>query len=116
MNFSKLIIPRNCIGDDGIKILADSLTFTRHVVVLDISSNCISDTGANYLFTKLIMNESIVDLKIKSLEGLNRNRLTDKSMTSLSNLLAKPLSTLNFLDISGNSIGNMGIKHLSEGL
>jgi hypothetical protein len=63
----------------------------------------------------LLNNDSVVDFNIGSYEGVHRNKLGVNGVRLLTDVLKKN-QTLGFLSVGGNSIGNEGLKVITEGL
>lgn len=111
----KVVIPRNQIGDEGAKILANMLIKSRQIVALDVSSNEITTQGGNAIIHALTYNQSLIDLNLSSTEGLNRNTLGAKGVAPLQSVLAFN-NYLTILNVSGNFIGNKGLRYICAGL
>ncbi|CDW82579.1 UNKNOWN [Stylonychia lemnae] len=114
-NISKVIIPKNQIGDEGAKIISRFIMKNSTLVALDLSSNELTSSGGQAIFNALGYNNSIIDVNLSSFEGLNRNTLGAKGVQPLKTVLAYNLY-LTILNVSGNFIGNKGLQYICEGL
>ena len=75
--------------------------------------NRITSLGAKYLAYALYYNQSLISLNLSSgSEASNsRNRISDKGAIYLAEVLHKN-RFLQFLDVSGNCLGNEGVRRL----
>jgi len=80
-----------------------------------MSSNDLGPKGGIAIFESLVNNNSVISLDLSSHEGLYRNRIAESSMKSIIPLLQKN-KILTILNLSGNSISNLGVKYIAEGI
>jgi len=114
-NVSVLDLKRNCIGDQGLLEICQSLKYSLSIVHIDISSNELGPKGGSALFKALAVNESITSVDISSHEGLHRNRIATKGMKNIVPVL-KNNKILSILNLTGNSIKSDGLQFLAEGI
>ena len=96
-------------------MIAHEVARTRSLVKLGLGNNRIGKRGGQALIQALAYNESIVELVLSSEEGLHRNSLGPESIKPLQEILAFN-KFLSILDLSGNSIGNNGLKYICNGM
>lgn len=103
------------MGNEGIKVIADAVNRTSHIIRLDVSSNNITQEGAEYLFESLVDNHSLIDLNISSRDGRYRNRIQSIGVKPLKQVLIyNPY--LQILNLGGNVIKNEGVKYICDGI
>uniref|UniRef100_W5M1V7 Si:dkeyp-4c4.1 n=2 Tax=Lepisosteus oculatus TaxID=7918 RepID=W5M1V7_LEPOC len=137
----ELVLSRNTVGDDGVKILSEGLKdpqcqlqtlklegcgltpaccediasvfCTNHssLTELDLKINGLEDSGLDILCWGL----RNPNCKIKNL-GLEFCRLTARSCESLVCALSATQSNLQELDLNANNLGDSGVEFLSAGL
>ena len=112
---SRLNLTRNNLGDYGVEILVYSIKNSTSLVYLNITSNLISYKGGKIIFEELRDQKSIIDLNVSSIEGTNRNRMTEQGIKDIELFLKKNLF-IETLNISGNSIKGKGFELLCKGL
>ena len=112
---ARLNLTKNNLGDNGVKILINSIKNSRSLISLNITSNSITHKGGEVIFKDLINQQSIIDLNVSSIEGVNRNRLTETGIKNMEKFLKINLFIEN-LNICGNSIKDEGFIILSKGL
>ena len=86
-NIAHIDLRKNLLGDEGSKLLAKAIAKSKTVVHLDISSNQITHKGAKKIFQTLLYNASLISLKLGSIDGINKNKIGYKGLSSLVNLL-----------------------------
>ena len=62
------------------------------------------------------VNESVCELNLASIEGLNRNNLQHEAIEDLPLIYSMKVSTLCFLDLSGNGLTDRGALTISNAL
>lgn len=92
---------RNKLGTKGAKDLADLLKVSWYLQYLNLSSTGLCNEGAKMIFDSLKGNQYLVSLIIKS------NEMTHSIADDLTTMIIE--SSLEYLDISHNNIGNLGI-------
>lgn len=92
------------------KCLASVLIFNPHLTGLDLSENPLGDKGVKYLCEGLRHS----NCKVEKLD-LSNCHLTNASCVELSSFL-QVSQTLKELFVYGNVLGDMGVRHLCEGL
>ena len=112
---ARLNLTRNNLGDEGVEILINGLKDSLSLLSLNVTSNSISHKGGLIVFSNLIYHQSLIDLNISSIEGTNRNRLTEKGISDIECFLKKNRFICS-LNIAGNSIRDEGFILLSNGL
>ena len=112
---ARLNLAKNNLGDYGVEILVNSIKNSMSLIYLNITSNFITYTGGKVIFKELQDQKSIIDLNISSLEGTNRNRMTEKGIKDIILFLKKNLF-VETLNISGNSIKAKGFALICKGL
>eukprot|EP01124_Arcella_intermedia_P008613 TRINITY_DN15468_c1_g1_i5.p1 TRINITY_DN15468_c1_g1~~TRINITY_DN15468_c1_g1_i5.p1 ORF type:complete len:552 (+),score=103.77 TRINITY_DN15468_c1_g1_i5:74-1729(+) len=130
---STLLIRRNKLTIDHVKILSESLQSNSTLTVLDLGDNKIGNDGVNYILDSLHSNHTLTDLSIdwtfyentasiceflKSNLSLKRfsigiNGIDNKAGKSIFESLQSN-STLLTLNLSGNNINDEGVKLISE--
>jgi len=55
-SISKLYLGKNCIKDEGVRVLSGHLSESTSVIAIDLSSNNLSQVGARDLFKALETN------------------------------------------------------------
>ena len=112
---ARLDLARNNIGNLGVEILVNSLKNSKTLVYLNLSSNSITHKGGKNIFSSFIKQQSIIDLNLSSIEGSNRNRITEIGIEDIPSYLNNNhfIETLN---LSGNSIKNEGFILICQGL
>lgn len=81
-----LVLDRNCLGGQAVKILAEALPFTSLVRLSLVSTN-ISSSGAAALFESLNRCPTLSELNLSSCEGLYRNKLGAEGVAPLRSVL-----------------------------
>ena len=115
INFSQLNISQNQISDKGVKKIGKALAKNKNFIHVNISSNTLSPEGL-YQFIKLITpSQSLISLNLSSVDRINKNRLGTKGAEALY-LLMSNSKILNFLNISGTSLGNEGTELVIKGI
>ena len=112
--FTHVNLSRNSLSKRGIQILCKALERNETIIHLNLSSNDMPAAGAKRLFHTMMKNCTIISLDISSSEGLNRNRIG-----SAAKQLAEVLKTnvsIQFLNVSGNTLGATGFDLLLDGL
>ena len=103
------------MGDMGIELLSQSISRTKSLIHLDVSSNEISSKGGRILFNSILYNESITCLYAGNMEGLHRNTFNDTGIQPLEAVLDYN-QFLSFLNLGGTLIGNEGLRYVANGL
>ena len=109
------MLQKNNLTDKGVDILLDGLAKNSSIVWLDIGSNNLTKKISKKLWETLSKNQSIVNLILGSREGINRNRLTAEGLIEIDTFLGNN-EFIFALDLSSNSIGNVGLGHLMRGV
>ena len=104
-NYSRLILSKNNVGDNGIEILLDSIKDNSGILELNLSSNNITQRGGKIIFDFLLNQNSIISLDLSSDEGTNRNRICAEGIRPIEEVLQKNFF-IEYLDLSSNSIKN----------
>ena len=112
---ARLNLTKNNLGDQGIEILMLAIKNTMSLISLNITSNNITFKGGQIIFDSLSEQQSIIDLNISSIEGTNRNRLTEIGLKSIDGFFNKN-NYIETLNISGNSIKDEGFCLLCKSL
>ena len=112
---SRLDLSRNNIGNLGVEIIVNSLKDSKSLVYLNLSSNSITHKGGHNIFNSFIYQQSIIDLNLSSIEGSNRNRITEYGMQNIP-LYLNHNFFIETLNLSGNSIKNEGFILICQGL
>lgn len=94
---AELCLGSNQIGDEGCKVLGDTLKVNLAMTSLSLSSNQIGDAGCMALIDGLKDNSTLTQLE------LDRNKLTEEVCPAFTELL-QGNSTLGILDLLGNEI------------
>ena len=115
VNFSRVELGKNMIGDAGIIQLANNLLKNLNIVHLDLSSNCLTPEGTRDFLTLIANHGSLSSIDISSHEGLNRNRLCAYGAEPFATIL-KQNALLSMLNLAGTSLGVEGIVYIAEGL
>ena len=82
-----LNMAKNCIGDEGIKMLMHVVQSNRSLVQLNVASNELSGAGLSHIFEGMRFNESIISLNISTVEGVYRNRMSKQSAKKFRRML-----------------------------
>lgn len=82
-----LDLKKNRIGDNGIIILMHAAKRSQSLYHLNLASTDITERGIKRICTSLIKNESVVSLSLGCNEGIYKNRINEKGMQYLTNLL-----------------------------
>ncbi|CDW86885.1 UNKNOWN [Stylonychia lemnae] len=114
-NIVHLDLKKNLLGDEGCKILIKAVSKSKSLVHLDLSSNQITHKGAKKIFTHLIPNSSLISLKLGSIDGVNKNKVGQKGIVHLVNLLQFS-KFLQFLDLRCNILSDNGIISLCDAI
>jgi NLR family CARD domain-containing protein 3 len=94
------------LGDEGAKLIAETLPKMITIVALDLTSNSIGPVGGAAIINSLTDNQSLIELNLSSAEGqVGRNTLGPVGVKSLQNVLACN-QFLTILNVSGNFIGD----------
>ena len=112
---SRLDLSRNNIGNLGVEIIVNSLKDSKSLLYLNLSSNSITHKGGHNIFNSFIYQQSIIDLNLSSIEGSNRNRITEYGMQNIP-LYLNHNFFIETLNLSGNSIKNEGFILICQGL
>ena len=107
-NLIELDLEINQVGDQGLKVLSKALRYNNSLDLLNLSFNNISNTGVNHLSKAMKTNQKLSQLLLMS------NNITDAKKW-ITNLL-KHNNSLQYLDISCNSIRNKGLEYFSNAL
>ena len=113
-NIAELILSKNKLGDEGVKVLMSSVSESLNIVHLDLSSNDISPKGGEIILDAVEVSQSLISLNLNSLEGVNRNRIANaaKKFERILNVN----KFLEFLGLRGNVLRNEDLKSLIIGL
>lgn len=112
---ARLDLTRNNIGNFGVEILVNSLKNSKTLVYLNLSSNSITHKGGQKIFSSFIGQQSIIDLNLSSIEGSNRNRITEVGIEDIP-LYLNNNHFIETLNLSGNSLKNEGFILICQGL
>ena len=112
---AKLNLTRNNLGDQGIEILISAVKNSMSLISLDITSNNISYKGGQFIFKNLSEQQSLIDLNISSLEGTNRNRLTNSGLKYI-DLFFNKNKYIETLNLSGNSLKDEGLVLICQSI
>ncbi|KAL4488357.1 hypothetical protein ABPG72_019207 [Tetrahymena utriculariae] len=114
--FSKLLLAKNNLGDQGIQQLCNFLSKQHRssIVHLDISNNNLTSVGIKQVVNMVSQNQNIISLDISSYDGYNRNRLSRSACIYLSQYIAQT-EILQFLKMQNCCIGPQGLFSLSKG-
>ena len=104
-------ISENSIETQGMKILASVLIYMPNLRQLRLQKNYIGEEGAMYL-ANAARGQALTHLKVLDIAD---NAIETGGMEMLASVL-KYLSNLIELHISGNRIGDAGVKALSEAI
>jgi len=69
--------------------LVQALKEKNNIIHIDLSSNNITYSGSQMIFSLLEGNHNLISLDLSSSDGLNRNRLGNKSIECLENILTE---------------------------
>lgn len=86
-NIASIDLKKNNLEDEGAKILIKAIAKSKSVVHLDLSSNSITHKGAKKIFSNLLTNCALVSLKLGSIDGVNKNKVGQKGVVHLVDLL-----------------------------
>ncbi|TNV84850.1 hypothetical protein FGO68_gene11676 [Halteria grandinella] len=107
--FSQLLLGDNDLQDSGISELCEVIKANKSLIKVDLSCNGLTSKCSQGMYEALLKNVSIIDLDLSSKGGKQRNTLQSDGCQGLTKLLStNPF--LSFLNLSGNSIGNEGVK------
>ena len=110
----KLEISNQKVGDNYIKVLGDSLRYSRNLNKLELNGNRISSTGASKLFKSLNLNK---DLCYNLTEiNLSENKIGSNSIDELVEFINEPKCILEDLNIFGNYLGDKNIIKLCQAI
>ncbi|KAL4438907.1 hypothetical protein ABPG74_016627 [Tetrahymena malaccensis] len=114
--FSKLLLAKNNLGDEGIQILCNFLNKQHRssIAHLEISNNNLTSVGIKQVVNMVSLNQNIISLDISSYDGYNRNRLSRSACIVLSQYIAQT-EILQFLRMQNCCIGPQGLFSLSKG-
>ena len=112
---SRLNLTKNNLGDHGIKILINAVKHSMSLISLNITSNNITYRGGQYIFENLSNHQSLLDLNISSVEGTNRNRLTELGVKYIDYFFNNN-EFVETLNICGNSIKDEGFTFICKAL
>ena len=104
-----LDLSNNFLGDTGSRIIAKAVKKSLSLVSLDLSSNCILAPAMAYLFRKLKQNYSLTDLRVKTINGINDNNVTNEALNALQEYLEDNYMT-SILDLEGTLLHDKGLK------
>jgi len=98
-NLEILYLHDNHIADLGVQYIAQSLS-TKNLTLktLDLGSNNITDEGAEYLAEMLKTNQTLIHLYLRN------NKIGDRGIQALANILAYPNKTLEELVLDQNKM------------
>ena len=111
----RLNLTRNNLGDQGTEILINAVKNSMSLISLDIASNNISYKGGQFIFQNLSEQQSIIDLNISSLEGTNRNRITNLGLKYI-DLFFNKNKYIETLNLSGNSLKDEGLVLICQSI
>lgn len=109
-NPQTLILARNLISLEGIRIILQALTPNNIIESLDLMNNCLEDSGCISLIAQFLKDNS--SLKILNLAG---NKLNSHSIFEFENAFSLN-STLEHLDLGKNRIDDLGLDFLCSSL
>ena len=112
---ARLNLTKNNLGDHGIKILINAVKHSTSLISLNVTSNNITYRGGQYIFENLSEHQSLIDLNISSVEGTNRNRLTELGVKYIDYFFNKN-EYVETLNICGNSIKDEGFTLICKAL
>jgi hypothetical protein len=137
-SFTELDIFAECIGAEGVEVIADALLHNRTIVMLFLGLNNIQDRGAELIAQAMAVHPTLATVFIRDNDigsrglrpvclallrshspvtelylGFNRFTLEDIALVSL---VLKQNQTLKLLEFDGNNIGDEGARLLSEAL
>mmetsp|Transcript_40279 Transcript_40279/g.92610 ORF Transcript_40279/g.92610 Transcript_40279/m.92610 type:complete len:552 (-) Transcript_40279:39-1694(-) len=107
VGLADLILSSNNIGDKGIELLAPWLEEDTSMEVLVLKDNNIGEDGARHLTRAIMETHRLTELHL----GLNL--LGDAGVKSLVDGLLEGVDGLSLLDLTGNSVSNIGAKALA---
>jgi hypothetical protein len=106
-NIMNLDLSSNMLGDEGIRIITDSIKLNKSIKSMNISYNNISGNGLLYISEIFLKNNSIEKLFISG------NNISGLGMQSLMSTLANNKS-IRHLDLSNNKLKNEDIFAVSN--
>lgn len=104
--YYKLYLCDNRIGRLGASFISLSLKYNTTLIELSLGSNHIGDDGAKYLASALAANDTLEML------DLEKNSIGPVGVTALANVLEHENSSLQWLVLSENPIGDEGAKRI----
>lgn len=109
---TKLVLSYNKLGDGFAESLSKILVRNKTIAILDLSHNQISESGADSLSKALKDNNTLNKLY------LSYNQIKEDGAQSIGeDLLANnQVIAIEYLDLSGNHIGDRGVNHISKGI
>ena len=102
------------VGDSYIKVLSNSLKYSKHINTIQLKGNRMSSFGAKMLFTSLNQNKGLL-YKIHTLD-LSNNKIGKNNIDEMINYIKDPKCNLEYLDVSSNLLGDENIKKISDAL
>ena len=104
-----LDLSKNPLGDKSIIILMHGVKRSKSIIRLNLSSTELSHKGSKRIFKSLCKNQSLVSLSLGCVEGVYKNRIGERGLDYLGDLL-KENKYLSILDISSNRIMDEGFN------
>ena len=108
----KLVITNHKVGDTYMKVLSNSLKYSRHLNNLELSGNRISSFGTSKLFKSLNTNKEL-SYNLKSI-NLSQNKIGSNNIDELFEFISEPKCVLEELNVFGNFLGDKNIVKLCE--
>ena len=109
-----LSIPNHKVGDTYMKVLSNSLRYSRHLNKLELSGNRLSSLGTSKLFKSLNFNKEL-SYNLKKI-NLSENKIGSNNIDDLIEFINEPKCILEDLNIFGNYLGDKNIIKLCEAI
>ena len=91
----KLVISNQKRGDNYMKVLSDSLKYSKHLNQLELSGNRLSSLGASKLFKSLNLNKDLC-YKLREI-NLSENKIGSNNIDELIEFINEPKILLNYV-------------------
>ena len=108
----RLAISHQKVGDTYMKVLSNSLRYSRHLNKLELSGNRLSSFGTSKLFKSLNINKELA-YNLKEI-NLSENKIGNSNINDLIEFICEPKCSLESLNVFGNYLGDKNIIKLCD--